>query len=69
MLHNVESMLADEDQSYLLGSDHNFIIINANIKAAADRAMNQPINMRKWNISNNTNRKKYQPSILDCFTN
>ena len=26
-------------------------------------------NMSKWNISNNTSRKKYQASIFDCFSN
>ena len=54
----------------LAGEMHGlFIIINANIKTAADRAMNRPINMSKWYISNNTNWKKYQASIFGCFAN
>ena len=44
MLDNVESMLVDEDQSYSLDSDYNFMIINAKSKTAADRATNWPIN-------------------------
>ena len=72
MLDNVESMLVDEDQSYSLGSDHNFIIINANIKKMPIKtppAINKTnSNMQNWNIAKDTDWLLYQNCIEQVFS-
>ena len=72
MLDTVASMLVDEDHSYSLGSDHNFIIINANIKKMPTKAPST-INktnskMQKWNIAKDTDWLLYHNCIVQVFS-
>jgi hypothetical protein len=66
MMDCIESILIDEGHIYSLGSDHNFIIIKANIKAASTNRDKAPFTS-KWNLSSNTDWSKYQATADDCF--
>lgn len=68
----IESMVVDEEKLLSIGSDHNFLAINARIPTILVKSGKGPIDpdhVRKWNISEKTNWKAFELATKECFAN
>ena len=67
MYDNIESISIDENQKCSIGSDHNFILIQAKFSTSDTLVDPPPANVQKWNITDNTNWAKFEAAVCDEF--